>query len=94
MRKPGTPSFCNVGDTYSGTTTIAASLVEPSTGKRLAAAGALNPQRAWGADVLARLEAAGDPATLRAMQACLAAEMERLTDELLGASAPKPRKGS
>jgi uncharacterized 2Fe-2S/4Fe-4S cluster protein (DUF4445 family) len=66
-----------------GTTTIAASLVEPSGGKRLAVAGALNPQRAWGADVLARLEAAGDPETLRAMQACLACEMERMTDELL-----------
>ena len=66
-----------------GTTTIAASLVEPSSGKRLAVAAALNPQRAWGADVLARLEAAGDPATLQAMQACLAAAMERMTDELL-----------
>jgi len=66
-----------------GTTTIAASLVEPDSGKRLAVAGALNPQRVWGADVLARLEAAGDPGTLKEMQACLAAEMERMTDELL-----------
>jgi uncharacterized 2Fe-2S/4Fe-4S cluster protein (DUF4445 family) len=67
-----------------GTTTVAASLIERAGGKRLAVAGALNPQRAWGADVLARLEAAGDPATLQEMQACLAAEMERMTEELLG----------
>ncbi|WP_224983500.1 ASKHA domain-containing protein [Geomonas agri] len=66
-----------------GTTTIAASLVDPATGTRLAVTGAMNPQRRWGADVLARLTAGGDPGTLRAMQAALAAEMERMTDALL-----------
>lgn len=66
-----------------GTTTIAASLVDPATGERLAAAGALNPQRPWGADVLARLTAGADPAALAAMKGALATEMERLTRELL-----------
>jgi len=66
-----------------GTTTIAASLVHPASGKRLAVGAALNPQRPWGADVLARLGAAADPAALAAMQGCLAAKMERMADELL-----------
>jgi uncharacterized 2Fe-2S/4Fe-4S cluster protein (DUF4445 family) len=66
-----------------GTTTIAASLVEPATGKRLAASGALNPQRQWGADVLLRLTAAADPETLAAMKSALAAEMERLAEDLI-----------
>ena len=66
-----------------GTTTIAASLVEPASGERLATAAALNPQREWGADVLARLGAAATPANLLAMKACLAAELERLAGELL-----------
>jgi uncharacterized 2Fe-2S/4Fe-4S cluster protein (DUF4445 family) len=66
-----------------GTTTIAASLVEPASGQRLAVTAALNPQREWGADVLARLAAAAHPETLQAMQACLAAEMERMADALL-----------
>jgi uncharacterized 2Fe-2S/4Fe-4S cluster protein (DUF4445 family) len=66
-----------------GTTTIAASLVDTVTGERLAATGALNPQRSWGADVLARLGAAAVPETLAAMQSCLAREMERMAQELL-----------
>ncbi|WP_136514803.1 ASKHA domain-containing protein [Geomonas edaphica] len=66
-----------------GTTTIAASLLDPVTGTRLAATGALNPQRPWGTDVLARLTAGENPETLRAMQVALAREMERMTAELL-----------
>ena len=66
-----------------GTTTIAASLVEPASGERLATAAALNPQREWGADVLARLGAALIPGNLTAMKGCLAAEMERMAQELL-----------
>ncbi|HBA89838.1 MAG TPA: hypothetical protein DCZ75_18160 [Geobacter sp.] len=66
-----------------GTTTIAAALVDPATGERLAVTGALNPQRRWGADVLSRLTAAADPETLRAMQGALALEMERMADDLL-----------
>lgn len=66
-----------------GTTTIAASLVDPATGERLAVTAGLNPQRQWGADVLARLGAAAVPGTLGAMKACLAAEMERMAELLL-----------
>jgi uncharacterized 2Fe-2S/4Fe-4S cluster protein (DUF4445 family) len=66
-----------------GTTTIAASLVELDGGKRRAVTAGLNPQRPWGADVLARLEAANDPEKLAAMKACLALEMERMAENLL-----------
>ena len=66
-----------------GTTTIAASLVDPATGERLAVTAGLNPQRPWGADVLARLQAAAVPETLGAMKSCLALEMERMAEELL-----------
>jgi uncharacterized 2Fe-2S/4Fe-4S cluster protein (DUF4445 family) len=45
-----------------GTTTLAASLVERATGRRLAVRSGPNPQRIHGADVLARLAAADDPA--------------------------------
>jgi uncharacterized 2Fe-2S/4Fe-4S cluster protein (DUF4445 family) len=73
-----------------GTTTIAASLLDPATGERLAVTGARNPQREWGADVLARLGAAADPETLNAMKACLAAEMERMTEALLAQAGAAP----
>jgi uncharacterized 2Fe-2S/4Fe-4S cluster protein (DUF4445 family) len=66
-----------------GTTTIAASLVDQGSAQRLARSGALNPQRQWGADVLARLTAAADPDTLAAMQGAVAREMERLAEQLL-----------
>ncbi|MBT1075019.1 DUF4445 domain-containing protein [Geobacter grbiciae] len=41
-----------------GTTTLAASLLDTATGERLAVAGSLNPQREFGGDVIARLDAA------------------------------------
>ena len=66
-----------------GTTTIAASLLDTATGERLAVAGALNPQRPWGADVLSRLDAAQEPERLAAMKSALAREMERLAEELV-----------
>ena len=78
-----------------GTTTIAASLVHPASGKRLAVTGALNPQRRWGADVLTRLAAAALPEQLAAMKECLAAEMERMAQELLAqAGAPAGELGA
>ena len=75
-----------------GTTTIAASLVEPASGKRLAVTAALNPQRQWGADVLARLGAASLPETLAAMKGCLAAEMERMAEELMVQAGAAPEE--
>ncbi|MBI1920644.1 MAG: DUF4445 domain-containing protein [Geobacter sp.] len=38
-----------------GTTTLAASLLDPGSGRRFASRSALNPQRAFGADVVSRL---------------------------------------
>ncbi|HBG06047.1 MAG: hypothetical protein A2075_04340 [Geobacteraceae bacterium GWC2_58_44] len=73
-----------------GTTTIAASLVDPATGERLAVTGGLNPQRPWGADVLARLGAAADPEVLAAMKGSLALEMERMAEELLARAGAAP----
>ena len=73
-----------------GTTTIAASLVDPASGVRLAVTAALNPQRQWGADVLARLGAAAHPGTLQAMQGAIAAEMERMADALLAQAGAAP----
>jgi len=74
-----------------GTTTIAASLVDPANGKRLALASALNPQRSFGADVLTRLAAANLPENLAAMQACLASEMERMVEALLAEAGAAPQ---
>lgn len=66
-----------------GTTTIAASLVDLAGGARVAALAGMNPQRAWGADVLARLEAGLAPDTLAAMQQAAGEELERMALELL-----------
>jgi uncharacterized 2Fe-2S/4Fe-4S cluster protein (DUF4445 family) len=48
-----------------GTTTLAASIVDGETGKRLALATALNPQRPFGADVISRVAAAVGSESLR-----------------------------
>ncbi|MBT0663434.1 DUF4445 domain-containing protein [Geobacter pelophilus] len=48
-----------------GTTTIAASIIDGETGKRLALTTALNPQRPYGADVISRVAAAAGSETLR-----------------------------
>lgn len=75
-----------------GTTTIAASLVDLATGARLAATSSLNPQRPWGADVLSRLQAAADPLILAALKETLAAEMERMAEELLARAGAQPQQ--
>jgi uncharacterized 2Fe-2S/4Fe-4S cluster protein (DUF4445 family) len=62
-----------------GTTTLAASLIEPASGRRLAMTGSLNPQRRFGADVVSRLDAAvGSEETLREMSQLIRAELWRL----------------
>jgi len=66
-----------------GTTTLAASLIEPASGRRLAMTGSLNPQRSFGADVVSRLDAAvGSDVTLREMSLLIRAELWRLAGEL------------
>lgn len=67
-----------------GTTTLAASLIERSSGRRLAMTGSLNPQRQFGADVVSRLDAAvNDPSAAATMTALIRAELARLADLLL-----------
>ncbi|MGB9081546.1 MAG: ASKHA domain-containing protein [Desulfuromonadaceae bacterium] len=66
-----------------GTTTLAASLIDCSSGERRAISGALNPQRRYGADVITRLDAAVNSAPLRQeMTALIRAELRRLGGEL------------
>jgi uncharacterized 2Fe-2S/4Fe-4S cluster protein (DUF4445 family) len=52
-----------------GTTSIAAALIDPSTGRELARSSVPNPQQSYGADILSRLSAAiaGDAAELCAL---------------------------
>lgn len=67
-----------------GTTTISASLIDTATGERLAHAGALNPQREFGADVVLRLQAACESeAKLLRMSQLVGDETLRLAHELL-----------
>jgi uncharacterized 2Fe-2S/4Fe-4S cluster protein (DUF4445 family) len=66
-----------------GTTTLAASLIELASGKRLAMTGSMNPQRRFGSDVVSRLDAAlhsGD--ALREMSQLIRDELWRLACEL------------
>ena len=66
-----------------GTTTLAASLLEPASGRRLAMTGSLNPQRRFGADVVSRLDAAvGSDETSEEMSKLIRAELWRLVCEL------------
>ncbi|MGB4600046.1 MAG: ASKHA domain-containing protein [Trichlorobacter sp.] len=67
-----------------GTTTLAASLFERTTGRRLAMVGSLNPQREYGADVVSRLDAAvHDPSAAAAMTTLICNELARLGQAVL-----------
>jgi uncharacterized 2Fe-2S/4Fe-4S cluster protein (DUF4445 family) len=66
-----------------GTTTLAASLLDRSSGRRLFMSGSLNPQRRFGADVISRLAAAASsPRLYREMTGLIRAELKRLGAEL------------
>jgi uncharacterized 2Fe-2S/4Fe-4S cluster protein (DUF4445 family) len=66
-----------------GTTTLAASLIDPASGRRLGMIGRLNPQRSFGADVVSRLDAAvRSDNTLREMSQLIRAELWHLVCEL------------
>ena len=66
-----------------GTTTLAASLIEVASGRRLAMTGSMNPQRRFGADVVSRLDAALHSAeALQEMSLLIRAELWRLAGEL------------
>lgn len=67
-----------------GTTTIAASLLDTESGKRLSSQSIINPQRAFGADVVSRLAAAcSSPEKLDQMAALVNASLNRLARDLL-----------
>lgn len=67
-----------------GTTTLAASLVDRETGERLAFSGRANPQREFGADVIARLQAACESEeNLRELCRSVNQALEEMADELL-----------
>ena len=67
-----------------GTTTIAASLVEMGTGRRLAEVSGPNPQRQFGADVVTRLDAAlKSPVALREMSSLVNRALASYVAELL-----------
>jgi uncharacterized 2Fe-2S/4Fe-4S cluster protein (DUF4445 family) len=67
-----------------GTTTIASSLIIRNSGERLAFLGARNPQAAFGADVVARLQAACDsPDNLATLQESLNRTLEEMAEKLL-----------
>jgi uncharacterized 2Fe-2S/4Fe-4S cluster protein (DUF4445 family) len=67
-----------------GTTTLAASLIELDSGRRLALVGSLNPQRRFGADVVSRLDAAVHSLGVAdEMTSLIRAELARLAVQLL-----------
>jgi uncharacterized 2Fe-2S/4Fe-4S cluster protein (DUF4445 family) len=66
-----------------GTTTLAASLIDLSSGTRLAMTGSMNPQRRFGADVVSRLDAAvHSEEALHKMSHLIRSELWRLAGEL------------
>jgi uncharacterized 2Fe-2S/4Fe-4S cluster protein (DUF4445 family) len=66
-----------------GTTKLAAYLVRLDTGRILAQTGAMNPQIAFGEDVLSRITRANEsPATARQLQELVIDGLDRLVDEL------------
>ena len=74
-----------------GTTTIAAALLDRETGKRLATAGALNPQREFGLDVVSRLDAAlKSTEAARRMKERVVSLLRHLAEELLATAGAAP----
>ncbi len=68
-----------------GTTTLALALVDLNTGAVLSTASALNPQAAFGADVISRIDAcARDTSALNTMQALLTDRVRTLMHDLTG----------
>jgi len=66
-----------------GTTTLAASIVDTTTGKRLAMTGCMNPQRKFGSDVVSRLDAAiHSEGVLLEMSGMIRSELFKLAQEL------------
>ena len=68
-----------------GTTTLAAAIVDLGSGEVLRTASALNPQAAYGADVISRIQAVTErPETLAQMQSALLCRVRGMVRELAG----------
>jgi uncharacterized 2Fe-2S/4Fe-4S cluster protein (DUF4445 family) len=65
-----------------GTTTIVGRLLDPWDGRSYGTAVRANSQRAWGADVLSRIEAAGDPSILARLRDSALGQIDEIIDEL------------
>lgn len=66
-----------------GTTTLAASLLDLASGEECAAAAAVNHQRAYGADVISRIQSAGD-GKAEQMRMCICSDLKDLMAQLVG----------
>lgn len=74
-----------------GTTKLAGYLVDLATGRTLAARGAMNPQIAYGEDIIARMMAANQgPDAARRMQALLTDAVGQLAAEACAATGARP----
>lgn len=72
-----------------GTTTLAAQLIELSTGRVLGVRSELNPQARHGGDIMSRIEQALKPSGRRELTSCIRREIGALISDLLsGASVP------
>jgi uncharacterized 2Fe-2S/4Fe-4S cluster protein (DUF4445 family) len=89
VTRPGAPLLGLAVDI--GTTKIAAYLVELATGRTLAKAGAVNPQVAYGEDVISRIAYANEHTDGRAvLQARVADTLNRLVAELCAEAGATP----
>lgn len=75
-----------------GTTTVAAALVELDSGLRRAEAGFLNPQRAYGADVISRIQYQLEHPGDGALREVLLRRLRRSVEELAQAAGTAPEK--
>lgn len=84
LTQPDTPDGVNLGMALDiGTTTLAAALIDLHSGRVLATTSRHNPQSAFGADVMSRIEAAGrDAQNLVQMQALLLSDVRAMMAEL------------
>lgn len=88
-RSPGSPGSLRFAVDL-GTTTIAGHLFDPGSGASLGVATRVNRQRAWGSDVISRIEAAADPAVLEELRRSAIAQIGDMMRELCEAAGLLP----
>jgi len=81
-REPGNSASENFGVVVDiGTTTLAAGLIDLSSGIEIVSRSALNPQTVYGQDVLSRIRFAADKGGLETLRSSLISEINRLIGE-------------